>query len=80
MVRGGVGGDLSVVFGEEFPELADGAQADRRSRDLLNSQTRSWKASRKTLPDKLPSDQAYDMTAAAAWLKRRKLDAAEPGF
>ena len=27
-VRGGVGGDLSVVFGEELPELADGAQAD----------------------------------------------------
>lgn len=77
-VRGGVGGDLSVVFGEELPELADGAQADEDP-ETFSIARLDHEGLEKDASDKLPSDQAYDMTAAAL-VEAPEADAAEPGL
>jgi murein DD-endopeptidase MepM/ murein hydrolase activator NlpD len=64
-VRGGVGGDLSVVFGEELPDdLADGAQ-EGEAPETFSVARLDHESLMKDAADKPLSDQSYEMTAAA---------------
>jgi murein DD-endopeptidase MepM/ murein hydrolase activator NlpD len=63
-VRGGVGGDLSVVFGEELPSIASDDQ-ELDSEETVSLASLDDEALEKDASEKPRPDQSYEMTAAA---------------